>query len=41
MVKDIPDNATVAGVPSKVLNYHNPGRYIGNKYLGFLDNIDG
>lgn len=41
VVKDIPDNATVAGVPSKVLNYNNPGRYIGNKYLSFLDNIDG
>lgn len=31
VVKDIPDNATVAGVPAKVLNYNNPGRFIGNK----------
>lgn len=28
VVHDIPDNATVAGVPAKVLNYTNPGRYI-------------
>lgn len=32
MTKDIPDNATVAGVPAKVLNYNNPGRFIGNRY---------
>lgn len=31
VTKDIPDNATVAGVPAKVLNYDNPARYIGNK----------
>lgn len=32
VTKDIPDNATVAGVPAKVLNYDNPGRFIHNKY---------
>lgn len=32
VTKDIPDNATVAGVPAKVLNYNNPGRFIGNRY---------
>ncbi len=31
VVKDIPDNATVAGVPAKVLNFNNPGRYINNR----------
>ncbi len=29
--KNIPENATVAGVPSKVLNYDNPARYILNR----------
>ena len=28
VIKDVPENATVAGVPAKVLNYNNPGRYI-------------
>lgn len=28
VTKDIPDNATVAGVPARVLNYKNPARYI-------------
>lgn len=28
VTKDIPDNATVAGVPAKILNFENPGRYI-------------
>lgn len=28
VTKDIPDNATVAGVPAKVLNYNNPARFI-------------
>lgn len=32
VVKDIPDNATVAGVPARILNYKNPARYIGNKW---------
>ena len=31
VTKDIPDNATVAGCPAKVLNYDNPGRYVGNR----------
>lgn len=31
VVKNIPNNATVAGVPAKVLNYNNPGRFIKNK----------
>ena len=33
VTKDIPDNATVAGVPAKVLNYNNPGRYITKRYV--------
>lgn len=33
VTKDIPDNATAAGNYAKVLNYNNPGRYIGNRYL--------
>lgn len=32
VTKDIPENATVAGVPAKVLNYNNPGKYVGNRY---------
>lgn len=32
VTKDIPDNATAAGTPAIVLNYNNPGRYIGNRY---------
>lgn len=32
VVKDIPENATVVGVPAKVLNYDMPGRYIRHKY---------
>lgn len=31
VVKDIPDNATVAGNPAKILNFDNPGRKIGVK----------
>ena len=27
VTKSIPDNATAAGVPAKVLNYNNPGRF--------------
>lgn len=30
VVKDVPCNATVAGVPARVLNYSNPGIYIHN-----------
>ena len=33
VVKDVPPNATVAGVPAKVLNYNNPGRYIKNRWI--------
>lgn len=33
VTKDIPENATVAGVPAKVISYKTPGRYIGNKYI--------
>lgn len=32
VVKDVPENATVVGVPAKVVNYDNPGRYINWKY---------
>jgi serine O-acetyltransferase len=32
VVKDVPENATVAGVPAKVLNYNNPGRYINKRW---------
>lgn len=28
VVKDVPENATVAGVPAKVISYNSPGRYI-------------
>ena len=33
VTKDIPDNATAAGNYAKVLNYSNPGRYVGNRFL--------
>lgn len=33
VVKDVQDNATVAGVPARVLNYDNPGRFIKNKFV--------
>ena len=32
VTKDIPDNATAAGNYAKVVNYSNPGRYIGNRW---------
>jgi serine O-acetyltransferase len=32
VVKDVPENATVAGVPAKILNYNNPGRYVNNRW---------
>ncbi len=32
VTKDVPENATVAGVPAKILNYDNPGRYVHRRY---------
>jgi len=32
VTKDVPENATVVGVPAKVINYNNPGRYILNPF---------
>ena len=32
VTKDIPDNATVAGVPARILNFDNPGRYVINRW---------
>lgn len=32
VTKDVPENATVAGVPAKVISYKTPGRYILNRY---------
>lgn len=32
VVHDIPDNATVAGVPAKVINYNSPGRYVNRRW---------
>ena len=32
VTKDVPENATVAGVPAMVLNYNSPGRYINNRW---------
>lgn len=32
VTKDVPENATVAGVPAKVLNYNNPGRYVNRRW---------
>lgn len=34
VVKNIPENVTVAGNPAKIISTKNPGRYIVNKYLG-------
>ena len=33
VVKDVEANATVAGVPARVLNYDDPGKFIKNKYF--------
>ena len=33
VVKDVPDNATVAGCPARVVSYKTPGRYIHNRYI--------
>ncbi|WP_455625542.1 serine O-acetyltransferase [Parabacteroides sp.] len=32
VVHDVPDNATVAGVPAKIISYKSPGRYINKRY---------
>lgn len=32
VVKDVPDNATVAGVHAKVISYKSPGRFIKNRF---------
>lgn len=32
VVKDVPKDATVAGVPAKVLSYDRPGHFIGNRW---------
>ncbi len=32
VIKDIPENATVAGNPAKVVSMKNPGRFINNRY---------
>lgn len=32
VVKDVPENSTVAGVPAKVINYDNPGKYVNNRW---------
>ena len=32
VTKNIPDDATVAGVPAEVLSYKDPGRYIKNRW---------
>ena len=32
VTKDIPDNATAVGNYAKVINYNNPGRFIGNRW---------
>ena len=33
VVKDVPDGATVAGVPAKVISYKEPGRFIKDRYV--------
>ena len=35
VVKDIPDNATVAGVPAKIISFKNPGRFICRRWDTF------
>lgn len=32
VIKDVPENTTVVGVPAKVVNYDNPGRYVNRRY---------
>lgn len=33
VIKDVPANGTVAGVPAKILNFDNPGRFIKNRWV--------
>ena len=37
VTKDVPKNATVAGVPARVLNYSNPGRYVNRRWKASID----
>lgn len=32
VVKDVPENVTVAGVPAKIINENNPGRFVARRY---------
>jgi len=32
VTKDVPENATVVGIPAKVINYNNPGIYVNRRY---------
>ena len=32
VVKNVPENATAVGIPAKVVNYNNPGRYVNRRY---------
>ena len=32
VTKNVPDNATVVGVPAKVINYNNPGRHVNRRF---------
>lgn len=40
VVKDAPDNVTVAGVPAKIISLKNQGRYIQNKCKTKKNNIN-
>lgn len=33
VTKDIPENSTAVGVPAKVVNYNNPGIYVGRRWI--------
>lgn len=33
VTKDVPANSTCAGVPAKILNYDNPGRYVVKRWI--------